>query len=143
MDIKEDEKRVKAQIKESITKLRVANELTQEEVAQALGKNASSYRSWESLNRNASPNHYWIKRMADMYRVSTDLIYYGEDSASPAHHFTVQASDDYNQSIYGDPYLSELSSSEKILIMQIRQLNSKDRQTVMAFIADILPKDNE
>jgi tRNA uridine 5-carbamoylmethylation protein Kti12 len=82
-----------------------------------------------------------IVRIAKMYNISTDRILTGEQTRNASKRLSLSANtSEYNKDIYGDEYLSELTSSEKLFIMKFRQLTSKDKQKVADLLNDILPE---
>lgn len=133
----EDE--IKKNIKENLIYFRKANGLTQEETANALNiKDSSTYRSWET--GRSAPKNSMLVRIARMYNVSTDRILTNTDDYKNIRQHKVSAPVEYDDSVYGDEYLSELENSEKLFIMKFRQLNAKDKQKVAKYLDEILPE---
>lgn len=110
------------------------------QVAELLGVKENTYRVWEDEN-GSCPKPHFIVELAKIYKVSTDALFYGLKAEGSTPLAVNSPQKPYND-IYGDRYFTELSDSEKILVMSVRRLNSEDRQQVMKYIAE-LQKNNQ
>lgn len=130
------EEQIKEMIKENLVKYRKANKLTGEEVAEALSMNHGTYRSWET--GRSCPKFSGVIRLAQIYGVSIDSFLCDHRELLGNRIARVKSSDnEYTSDVYGDDYLSQLSSQEKIMVMKIRQLNQKDRQKVIDLLKEL------
>lgn len=126
---------IKLNIKNNLIKLRKQYDLKEKDVANALNmKDASTYRSWE--NGRSSPKSAMLKRIADMYNCSVDFLLAEHEDIE---FLTVSSENTYNDKIYGDKYINELSTNERVLIMQIRQLTTSDKNKIVEMIDNMLP----
>lgn len=123
-------------IAHNLKELRETNGLKGKDVANALAINPSTYRSWET--GRAAPKFLTLMQIANMYNVSISVILENPNKINTS----VSSSNDYNKSIYGDRYLSELENSEKLFIMKLRQLNKQDKDKIFDFMDSIFPKES-
>ncbi len=130
-DMSFDEK-IQNNIQQALIKLRKANSLTMKQVSDAIGIKDSTYRSWET--GRSCPKKSAIVLIAKIYNVSCDFILNGTEEKK----LSVASGSNYNDEIYGDSYLSQLSPYEKSLLMKVRILNLDDKQKVIELIDDII-----
>lgn len=133
---------IKNTIKKNLVSLREANGLKMRDVATALGIKENTYRVWEDPQKGC-PKQADLVKIARMYNISLDMLMTGKMSEQNKGVFTVRAKDPFEDHIYGDKYLSELSKYEKIVIMKIRQMNAADRSKVNELIEEICAKFNQ
>ena len=125
-------------IASNLKKLRKSYDVSQAEVANALGIKPASYRNWE--NARAMPSISMLCELAKMFKVTINTICGIEMNTEGS--YTVSSPNDYNKSIYGESKITELDAYEKQLIMQIRRLTNDDKRKVGECIKDLL-KDSE
>lgn len=130
-DMSFDEK-IQYNIQQALIKLRKANSLTMKQVSDAIGVKDSTYRSWET--GRSCPKKSTIVLISKIYNVSCDYILNGAETEK----FSVASGSKYNDEIYGDSYLSQLSPYEKSLLMKVRILNLEDKQKVIDLIDKII-----
>lgn len=118
-------------IKDTLIKLRKAHNLSQEQISEILGIKRDTYASWE-IGRSA-PKYDTIIKLAKIYNVTCDYIITGQKDTV----LSVASPNRYNADVYGDEYVSELSSFEKAILLKLRILNLKDKQKVAEFIYEL------
>lgn len=143
--------RIRRILRHNLVAFRTKNNLTQQEVAQALGLgNFSTYRSWET--GRSLPSHYRLLQLAEQYKIGIEEFYkeylpaipetplhveapmhYEENNTAAANH-----ADELPAQPCGDRYLSELSREERLLIMQYRLLNQAERKRLNQHLDVIL-----
>ncbi len=123
-------------IKKNIKRLRDENGLTRRDVSKILGTKENTYRIWEDEKSETLPKAALLSEIAKIYNVSINFLYRNEKENES---YILNASTPDN-SIYGEKYLSELSSEEKIMIMKIRRMTNADRDKVKELIGDIVDK---
>ena len=130
---------VRNNIKKNISLLREVNGLKMREVANALGIKENTYRTWEDTRTVSSPKPDKLIALSRLYDVSVDFLMKNENENINSKVAVQQADAD---KVYGDKYLNELSAEEKMTVMKLRMLNSRDRVKVEEFIESIT-KDNQ
>lgn len=130
---------VTEKIKKNIALLRKENKLTMRAAAAGLGVKENTYRVWEDPTKGG-PKAYHILQIAKAYGVSTDFIYSNEDNFVPSFYskFQLNSPERDKGYVYGEEYLSELDNKEKVIIMQIRRLNTRDKERAYQAIANII-----
>lgn len=131
------EEEIREMIKENLVKYRKANNLTGEDVSEALNMNHGTYRSWET--GRSSPKFSSVIKLSQIYGVTVDNLLYDHDmlNNSPYSRLESPRGSSYNSDIYGDDYLSQLSNWEKVVIMKIRQLNQEDKDKVVELLKEL------
>ena len=127
-------------IKKNIKRLRELNGLTMRQISTILGVKENSYRIWEDPNGSCPKPHYIIE-LAKVFNVTPNELMLEENSYSGG--YAVNSHKDaYSHDIYGDNHLTELSNSEKIILMSLRRLSSQDKGKVSQYIAELLQNSN-
>lgn len=128
---------MKEAIRENIIKYRKANGLKGKEIASVMNMNFDTYRSWES--GRSTPKLESIVNLAKIYSVSVeDIITKHITKKNNPNQLAVATNEEneYDSSIYGDEYLSKLSSLEKTLIMKIRLLSPEEKKKFIEEITE-------
>lgn len=126
---------IKYNLKKNLQRIRKANNFRQEDIANALGVERSTYSSWE-LGRSM-PKPSQLAMMSEMFDCSVDFLIKNDQDLV----LTVRTELPYNKNrVYGDSYVSELTDEERALLLKFRLLNSKDRQELDEFIDKIRSK---
>lgn len=137
---KDRESIVKENIKHNLINYRKYNQLTGEEVAQALKMNHGTYRSWET--GRSSPKLSALIKLAKIYGITIEKLLYDHSELQETNNgvlsIATDSQNEYNNDVYGDEYLSQLSSYEKIVVMKIRQLNKNDKDKLNEFLNDLI-----
>lgn len=131
------ENEIKSVLSKSLKEYRNKLGLNGEEIAESLGINASTYRSWES--GRAMPKYSAISELAKIYNVSVDTLLGNNVEKTKTTNNILKSDNNYNNNIYSDNYITELSNSEKLIIMKYRRLNSEDTKKLSQFIEELLP----
>lgn len=129
---------IKYNIQKNLQRIRRANGLRQEDIANALGINRSTYTSWE-LGRSV-PKPAQLAELAKMFGCSVDFIINNHSDNIPALHNDIPYRND--SKIYGDNYMIEITDEERSLLLKFRLLNSKDKALLDEYI-DEIRKDNK
>ncbi|MBQ7739651.1 MAG: helix-turn-helix transcriptional regulator [Eubacterium sp.] len=137
--LNKEEKELLDNIKTNITLLRKVNGISMRDTAESLGVKENTYRVWEDPDKS-SPKPHYIYKIAKAYGVTTDFMYSNNLSdVDGAEAFNISDSElDDIKKAYGDKYLSELSNSEKVIIMQLRQLNKEDKKKALEALSKAL-----
>lgn len=128
-----DEILLKYNLKRNLQLIRKANNFRQEDIANALGVERSTYSSWE-LGRSM-PKPSQLAMMSEMFDCSVDFLIKNESRTV----LTVNSRLPYNR-VYGDSFVSELTDDERALLLKYRLLNSKDKEQLDEFIDEIRSK---
>lgn len=107
-------------IAKKLKEIRVRNGLSQQQLADVLGLCRSAYSNYELGRR--SPDFSMIKKLAAFYKVSLDVF----DDAT-----ALELCDDNDFQGEAPQYLSELSKSEKELIVRFRLLDSVEKRELL------------
>ncbi len=132
MDI--DNSQVRKNIANNLKNLRKEYEMTQKNVSDVLGIDASSYRNWE--NERSVPSISALYELSKIFKVSVNDICGIEDEGKGK--IYVAKDNDYNKKMYGESKITELDTYEKQLVMQIRRLTNEDKRKVGKCISDLL-----
>lgn len=103
-----------------LKELRIRNGLSQQQLADVLGLCRSAYSNYELGRRK--PDFSMIKKLATFYRLPLDVF---DDTAS------IDLCDDSDFQGDAPQYLSELSKSEKELIVRFRLLDSTEKRELL------------
>ena len=133
-----DNSQVRKNIAQNLKKLRNEYEITQKNVSDVLGIDASSYRNWE--NERSTPSISALYELAKIFKVSVNDICGIEDKGNGK--INVAKSNDFNKNIYGESRITDLDTYEKQLVMQLRRLTNEDKRKVGDCIMELL-KNNE
>ncbi|MBQ9530936.1 MAG: helix-turn-helix transcriptional regulator [Eubacterium sp.] len=133
MDINNSQ--VRKNIADNLKKLRKEYDITQKNVSDVLGIDASSYRNWE--NERSTPSISALYELSKIFRVSVDDLC-GIESDKKGNLTVANKSDSFNKSIYGESKITDLDAYEKQLVMQIRRLTNEDKRKVGKCISDLL-----
>lgn len=128
---------IKYNIQKNLQNIRRANGLRQEDIANALGINRSTYTSWE-LGRSV-PKPAQLAELAKMFGCSVDFIINNHGDKIPVLNNDIPYKNDTQ--IYGDSYMIELTDEERALLLKFRLLNSKDKAALDDFIGNIRKDD--
>jgi len=113
-------------IHERLREYRRANRLTQQQLANALGIDRSTYAYYET--GRSSPSVLMLKRIADMFRVSLESLV-GESGGNEVYTFSDGVSI-YHAGAYEEDaekkYLSQISKEEQDLILLYRLIKDKE-----------------
>lgn len=125
-------------IKKNLKKLRSMNKLSMREVAAILGVKENTYRVWEDEQNKTVPKTDMLLQLAKVFDVSVDFLFRDELTNLDAvdNRLSNRNGGTY---IYGDKYISELSSEEKVTVMKIRRMSTEDKQKVYKLI-DLINK---
>ncbi len=129
---------IKYNIQKNLQNIRRANGLRQEDVANALGINRSTYTSWE-LGRSV-PKPAQLSELAKMFCCTVDFLINNHGNKLPTLRNDIPYKNDTR--IYGDNYMIELSDEERALLLKFRLLNSKDKAMLDKYI-DSIGKETE
>ena len=120
-----------------LKELRKNSALTQQDIAEVIGVDRSSYSYYE--NGKASPSFQVLIKIAKVFNVTLDYIVFGDDSKTVQP--TAALSDNYSSYSKVDSFVN-LSDSEKNLIMYSRLLDA-DSQADLAEYAEKLVRSKE
>lgn len=120
-----------------LKELRKNSALTQQEIAEVIGVDRSSYSYYE--NGKASPSLQVLIKIAKVFNVTLDYIIFGDDSKTVQP--TTTLSDNYSAYTKVDGFVN-LSDNEKNLIMYSRLLDA-DAQADLAEYAEKLVRSKE
>ncbi|MCO5483399.1 helix-turn-helix transcriptional regulator [Enterococcus faecalis] len=109
--------------KDMLKKLRLAQGLTQAEVAKALGVSQPNYRRWETGER--APSSDTLERLSDFFHVSTDYLLGRTDDMDKV---TVYVPTDRGQKYVWNEGMFE--NSTKMLSYAIRNLQERIQDTI-------------
>lgn len=107
--------------------LRVQSDLTQQNVADALDIQRSTYAYYET--GRSKPSVETLTRLAKMYKISMDYFFDNSDTTMTVLH---SPKADYHANRKEPECISELDNDEKKLVLMYRQLEKKE--DVLAFI---------
>ncbi|MDD6603441.1 MAG: helix-turn-helix transcriptional regulator [Eubacteriales bacterium] len=125
-------------LKTNLIFLRKGNKMTQQQVADLLGIERSTYTSWESGRSLPKPAQF-IK-LSKIFDVSFEFL-----TQSPLERpLIVKAKEKpYDRKVYGDSYVSELNDYERTIVLQLRMMNASDKKNVEEYIQSIISNSNE
>ncbi len=109
--------------------IRKQNELSQQQVADFLGISRSAYCGYETGRR--SPDVATVIKLSEFYRLPLDKFF---EKRIPAEYVY---DDDYYEGQTDTRYLSQLSKSERDLIVNFRKLNLEQQEE---FLKNIFEK---
>ncbi len=128
---------VRSNLKSNLLTIRKTNNMTQQQVADLLGIERSTYSSWESGRSLPKPAQFLM--LSKIFNVSFEFL-----TESPYEHQMVVNSPLSNPyRVYGDSYISELNDYERTIILKLRMMNSKDKKAVEDFIEELIAGKNE
>jgi len=110
--------RVIKMLKDNLELLRKYNELSVQQVADALNISADKYARYES--GEALPNSDDIENFAKLYNVTIDQLFFGMDRFGKPFKQAFGADEDKTNPERNCAYLSELTADEKRLIIALR-----------------------
>ncbi|MBQ9227984.1 MAG: helix-turn-helix domain-containing protein [Eubacterium sp.] len=145
--MEKDRQTVNEIISANLTRLRELYGMKKKDVALTLGVKPNTYRIWENINGKNGIKNYYLLQLAKIYGVSVDYLMQPHEDGeatitdkakiSPSSKLAAGSPlDDGN--IYGDRLITELSDYEKIFLMQLRRLNTTDRQKVSEVLGSLL-----
>ncbi len=117
---------------ENLRKIRVAHKLTQNEVAESLGLERSTYTCYEI--GKTEPSIKSLLKMAKMYNVSVSQLVNDCEEEAPQ---GVKVVAGELLSAETDP-ISLLKKDERLLLVAYRLLNEKDKEEVLKKIRDVI-----
>ncbi|MGN0532518.1 MAG: helix-turn-helix transcriptional regulator [Eubacterium sp.] len=125
-------------LKNNLICLRKGNKMTQQQVADLLGIERSTYTSWESGRSLPKPAQF--VNLSQIFNVSFEFL-----TQSPFERpLIVNAKEKpYDSKIYGDSYVSELNDYERAIVLKLRMMNAADKKSVEEYIQSIISKNNE
>lgn len=127
-----NEELIKYNLKKNLQRIRKANNFRQEDIANAIGVERSTYSSWE-LGRSM-PKPSQLAMMSEMFNCSVDFLIKNDNE----HAFRLNNKLPYDTGkVYGDSYVSELNDEERAFLLKFRLLNSKDKEQLDEFIDNI------
>lgn len=130
-----DEILIKHYIKENLSRLRQINGFRQEDIAQALKIDRSTYASWES--GRSLPKPVQLVKLSEIFDCSVDfLVNDSYRNVGTRLEADVPYKTDADR-IYGDKYMIELTNEERALLLKFRLLNSKDKVALDEFLDNI------
>lgn len=118
-------------IAENIRNLRKSHRLTQQEVADILALERSTYTFYENGKTNPSPES--IRKLSDTYNVTVGYIY-GIERNCPE--LKLDSAEKF-ETRDGDS-LDEISKNERFLIMAYRSLEPEKKQELIKKLKDFL-----
>ena len=130
---------IRKNIASNLKTLRKEYEMTQKNVSDVLGIDASSYRNWE--NERSAPGISALCELSKIFRVSVEELC-GIDTEKNSV-LTVSNPNNFNKNVYGESKITDLDIYEKQLVMQIRRLTNEDKRKVGQCIADLLDEKNK
>lgn len=113
-----------------LKKLRSSVHMTQDDVAQLLGMNRTSFSKYE--NGSANPPLAVLRQLAKLYAVPIEYLIHDDISVS-----FVEGSDSYellneeNITEQISMFFSKLSREERMLILKLRMLSDDDRKNII------------
>lgn len=105
-------------LNKNISLLRKYNNLSVQQVSDALKISAEKYTAYES--GDALPNSNDIENLAKLYNVTLDQLFFGMDSFGKPFNAPSTANEAKTEANEGFEYLSELTAEEKRLIIALR-----------------------
>lgn len=105
-------------LNKNIALLRKYNELSIQQVADALNISAEKYAAYES--GEALPNSDDIENLAKLYNVTIDQLFFGMDRFGKPFNAPSEENENETDKREGFEYLSELTAEEKRLIIALR-----------------------
>lgn len=105
-------------LNKNISLLRKYNELSIQQVADALGIGAEQYAAYES--GEALPDSEVIENLAKLYNVTIDQLFFGMDRFGKPFNAPAGKNESESGVNEGFEYLSELTAEEKRLIIALR-----------------------
>lgn len=135
MNSKSNEYLVNYYIKNNIQMIRKVNKLRQEDIANALGIERSTYASWET--GRSTPKSAQLQQLSKVFDCSMEFL-----CSDNTNKFTLNSKIDYNsdKKIYGDSFMIEISDEERALLLKYRLLSNKDKEELDKFIDDVKNK---
>ncbi len=124
----------KVNLGEVLKKYRKANRLSQNQVAEMLGMQRSTYAYYET--NKSRPTYEALRKIAAFYNVSLEeLIFDVSDEAQ-----LNSDSPEYDKGWNEEKYLSELSQFERSVILGVRLMSNENKRELMKFIEEHTPK---
>lgn len=128
----------KLKLRENLKNLRQSLNLNGEQIAEILKINPATYRSWET--GRAAPKYSILLEISKIYNVSVEELLSDIGEGKDILTNQVANKNTYNDDIYSDKYLNELSTNEKLLVMKARRLNLNDMKKLESFIDELMPE---
>lgn len=110
-----------------LTRLRKANKLSQQQVADLVGINRSTYAYYET--GKSRPKLDTLKKLAGIYSISVDEILGGNEISQVS-----VAPSKYDAGWGPDTDVSALSDFEKAVLLKLRLMNLDEKRKVIDFI---------
>lgn len=123
-------------LKNNLLTLRKTNNMTQQQLADLLGIERSTYTSWEAGRSLPKPAQF--VKLSEIYNVSFEFL----TESIYQHKLVVNSPLKNPYRVYGDSFVSELNDYERTIILKLRMMNSNDKKSVEEFIESIT-KNNE
>lgn len=118
-------------INKRIANYRILAGYTQEEAANALGMNKSTYARME---RTGSPKPETLKKIAEVFNVSAELLLYGEFLVPKP-----EKTELHDKGLFDNKNF-EVTFAEENLIKKFRNLSPKDREELTEYIEKLIEK---
>lgn len=123
---------IKHRLKENLKRLREINNFRQEDIANALDIERSTYASWES--GRSLPKPVQLAKLSQMFNCSVDFLLFSEKY----NEMILRCDPPYRTNqVYGEQYMLELTDEERALLLKFRLLTSNDKAKLDEFIDNI------
>lgn len=121
-----------SELAEKLKYFRKKSNLTQQQVADALGIDRSAYSYYETST--STPKLTTIQNLARLYNTSVDLLL-GNNIAKDG---DVLSSPDRFEKWYPDDHFNKLPDFEKVLLFRTRLLSMDEKKQVIEYIDEII-----
>ena len=121
--------------RENLKKYLNANDMTGQLLAEVLGVNEATFRNWQS--GRSYPKYNNLVNIARAFNITVDELICNHNDLKKQYGKSLASPSDYNKSVYGDDYLSQLTNADKAFVMKFRMLNQEDRKKLDDFLNEL------
>ena len=121
--------------RENLIKYLDTNDMTGLLLAEVLGVNDTTFRNWQS--GRCCPKYNNLVNIARAFNITVDDLLCNHNDLKKQYGKSLASPSDYNKSVYGDDYLSQLTNADKAFVLKFRMLNQEDRKKLDDFLNEL------